>query len=733
MQQAFVGVVAHRRAAVQAGCTIVNNPHRTLSIHLIVAALAALLGGTALGLEVDEADRANRRCYNCHGQRRIVDLSPEQRRGMVKASPQSTRPTSGLREGLYVDGESLSDSVHAGLTCVSCHADAAELPHAAELDQISCNNACHAEPGAAYRRSTHAELHAAGNPLAPDCADCHGGHDIRPSSDRKSRTYPLNAVELCGDCHAQHTADTPNGSHGDELVHNYLDSVHGQAVTRGGLVVAATCVDCHRAHDVKPADAESSAVHRDSIPETCGQCHIGVNETYEKSIHGKRLLAGDPDAPVCTGCHTAHAITQSGTSEFMRDIVNECGDCHDQPQGTSSRSLYDTYRLSYHGQVTQLGSDRGARCSDCHGAHDILPVEDPASRLHGQTRVDTCASCHPGASASFAQFQPHADYRDGENYPILHYVWLYFMVVISSTLVAFGLHSLAWFVRGGITRLRHGKHHIPHDGPSIRRFNKVDRINHALIIITFFGLTITGMPLLFSDQPWARTIAWMVGGVHLAGIWHRIFAVALMVNAVIHAGGVVNRCRKHGVRNVIFGPNSMLPRWRDVTDVFAMMRWFIGGPKPTFDKWTYWEKFDYWAEIFGTTVIGFTGLMLWFPEQFSYILPGWTFNIATVIHGYEAMLAVAFIFTIHFFNAHLRVEKFPVDDVMFTGSLPEAEFIEERGAEYERLRASGELESHRVPKPARWQRYVAVSAGLVAMTIGTTIIVLIVLAGLSAL
>jgi hypothetical protein len=197
---------------------------------------------------------------------------------------------------------------------------------------------------------------------------------------------------------------------------------------------------------------------------------------------------------------------------------------------------------------------------------------------------------------------------------------------------------------------------------------------------------------------------------------------------------VFRKCRKHGVKKVIFGPSTMLPRWRDVKDLFAMVRWFFrGGKTPTFDRWTYWEKFDYWAEIFGTSVIGFTGLMLWFPGLFSLVMPGWMFNIASLIHGYEALLAVGFIFTIHFFNANLRPDKFPVDTVMFTGHMPLEEYQHERGDEYKRMLESGELETMKVTPAPAWKRRFAIGMGMLAMLIGITMVALIVLAGFGVL
>jgi hypothetical protein len=151
---------------------------------------------------------------------------------------------------------------------------------------------------------------------------------------------------------------------------------------------------------------------------------------------------------------------------------------------------------------------------------------------------------------------------------------------------------------------------------------------------------------------------------------------------------------------------------------------------PSFDRWTYWEKFDYAAEIVGSAIIGGSGLLLWFPEFFSTFMPGWMFNVATVVHGYEALLAVGFIFTIHFFNAHLRMDKFPVDDVIFTGQLSEEEFKHERPAEYARMVATGHIADIRVPLAPEWQRRMAVVVGIVAMAIGFTLVALIIVAGL---
>lgn len=703
---------------------------------VFVSALLASWGGEARGAELTPAQIENRRCMNCHGQSRIGEYTPAERRSMVAATSPAAKDAAAKRPDLFVDMGTFSASRHGQLACTTCHSDAKDLPHAAELKQVTCATAqCHTKAGEAYVQGTHAMAAAKGNANAPTCVTCHGGHDILPSRDRQSATHPLNVIKICGDCHQKYVKPDDATFGGGEHVSLYLESVHGRAVTQGGMVVAATCADCHGAHEARPASDPQSKVSRQHVPETCGKCHVGVSEMYATSVHGELLAQGSSKTPVCSDCHTAHAITRTDTPRFMLDIVAECGQCHNEPKPGSQEkaSLYETYRKSYHGQVTQLGMTRAARCSDCHGAHDVKRIEAPDSRLNAVNKIDTCRSCHPGADAKFATFAPHADFRNSDRYPILHYVYLYFVIMMSASFGFFGLHCIMWFGRSLVDRIRHGPHPKPTygSGVAIQRFNRVDRLNHALVIVSFFGLALTGMPLLYSDKAWAELVAGMLGGVRSAGILHRVFAIMLICNFVIHGVGVFRRFRKFGVKQMLFGPSSMLPNKKDLMDMVGMFRWFFfGGKKPKFERWTYWEKFDYMAEVGGSAIIGLSGLLLWFPVFFSAYVPGWMFNVATVVHGFEALLAVGFIFTIHFFNAHLRLEKFPVDDVMFTGRMPEEEFKHERGAEYERLVASGQLEAVKAKVPPKWYRHFAVALGITAQLIGTVLVVLIILASL---
>ena len=260
------------------------------------------------------------------------------------------------------------------------------------------------------------------------------------------------------------------------------------------------------------------------------------------------------------------------------------------------------------------------------------------------------------------------------------------------------------------------------------RFNVTQRVLHVFMMVSFLGLALSGLPLLFSAKPWAPALAAAFGGAEGAGIVHRICAIIMIGVFGGHVIGVFLKGFASGnILNILWGPNSMVPQWKDAQDIYGHMRWFVGkGERPRFDRWTYWEKFDYWAVFWGMFIIGGSGLILWFPQLFSTFMPGWMFNVATLVHGEEALLAVGFIFTIHFFNGHLRPEKFPMDTVVFTGRVSEHEMLEERPAEYERLVASNTLVSRETTPPTHAAKAFGWYVGGAALGLGVLTIALII-------
>ena len=257
------------------------------------------------------------------------------------------------------------------------------------------------------------------------------------------------------------------------------------------------------------------------------------------------------------------------------------------------------------------------------------------------------------------------------------------------------------------------------------RFTRAQRYLHAALFSSFLGLAATGLPLRFSESIWARGLAKAVGGFGAILFFHKFCALVLTVAFLIHLKEIVTRGIIHREKGIFWGATSMVANWKDVKDLFGHIRWFLGlGPKPKFDRYAYWEKFDYWAVFWGMIVIGFSGYAMWFAPFFAHFLPGWALNAVLVIHSEEGLLAILFIFSIHFVNTHLRPDSFPMDMVVFTGVESEEEFKTKRPLEYERLKAQGKLEGRIAEAPGIWQINFSKVVGFTAIVIGLVLLVL---------
>ncbi len=649
---------------------------------------------------------ADEQCLKCHSD---PDLKVER---------------DGKSVSLYVAREEIRSSIHRTTSCAKCHTGTdpfAERSCATVAPKVDCS-ICHAEVVKEFGTSIHGTLAERGDTNAPVCRDCHGVHDIRAHKDPLAKTFPTNVPNLCGQCHreGQKAAVRYNGNN-HHVVERYVESIHGKGLLQSGLVVTAMCADCHTAHRELPASDERSTVNRKNIPQTCAKCHNGIYEKFRASIHSPLVYKGDKQLPQCADCHTSHEIARADSAGFKLGIVAECGRCH----GDVADSYYETF----HGKVSKLGFAATAKCHDCHGAHDILPPSDPSSHLSRANIVATCGKCHPGSHRKFAGYLTHATHHDRRKYPVLFYTFWFMTSLLVGTLAVAGTHTLLWLPRSW-RMMKDRTELVAHaEGREFRRFGKRTRQLHILVIISFIGLALTGMTLKFSYLPWAAALSRLFGGFAAAGIIHRICALITFTYAGIHLTDVLLQKIRCGQtwREFLLHRNSLIPNLHDLRDARDTLRWFLGmGPRPAYGRWTYWEKFDYFAVFWGIVVIGATGLVLWFPEAFTLFLPGWAINVATIIHSDEALLAVGFIFTVHFFNTHFRPDRFPMDMVIFTGRVPLEEFKVERPREYEELVASGELEQHLVePLPYYVVRGFRIF-GTIALVLGLTLVGLII-------
>lgn len=685
----------------------------------IIAFLLLLCGQKAvLGQPLDRG--AAQRCLNCHGQKHITAISRQERETMVIV-PESGMPERKNPAELFVDESLLAQGFHSRVACVECHTGAESLPHPARMAEPHCES-CHEKEVEAVSGSRHAKVIRTLDPRPPRCWDCHGGHEIRVWRN----VSPLEKVKACASCHQKYSGRMAGLENGGVLVRSYQDSVHGRSKP-GSAEVGATCEDCHGNHEILPVKDPRSTVNRLNIPETCGRCHEKIRKEFESTVHAEMARRNDPAvrAALCSDCHTAHSITNIKTPAFMLDIVNECGNCH--------KDLYRTYRETYHGQVQQLGSMRVAKCSDCHGTHNIRRPTDPQSLLSVSNRAATCSRCHKeiqrlsaSARKNFYDYHPHADFRNESRQPGLFWIWRLTLIPGAVLFAIWALHFLVW-MRGNLqnkSELSNGRL-----GRAILRFKALPRRIHLLATACVLGLAFTGLPLKFNRQPWIRSLMGLVGGPDTAVILHRILAILLIGIAIFHGISVWIQRGKQGKPLRTRISNSLLPRLSDLRQFGSMLRWSVGrGSRPALDRWSYREKFDYWALAITVGALACSGFVLWFPTFFARYLSGYWFNVAMVVHSNAGLMAIGFALVIHILNSSLRRVGFPINDVMFTGQLPEEEIQEERSAQYERLAKEGGLDRLRVQPVSDRNRKIAFYGALTSQVLGVGIFILILLA-----
>jgi len=553
----------------------------------------------------------------------------------------------GTEINIFVDKKVFENSVHAKQLCVGCHNNITSLPHDEPL------------------------------PIRIGCTECHRQKWAEQQNNPNPEYKRLGVVI--------HQIDS------------YMHSVHAQPNKLDGTKVNATCIDCHDAHNIGTIGSQQRAEHRLKNPEVCGRCHQKEKEAYLTSVHGKAVTEKkDPKAAVCSDCHTTHDISSPLGNEMQLVITQNCGNCHKEEK--------QSYFASYHGQVNRLGYTHTAKCFDCHGWHTVKKVNDPTSSVYPSNRLKTCNKCHMNATANFLAFQPHGNAHDFTKYP---WIWLtakFMQALIIGVFLFFWSHVILWFYREYKDR-QAGLGYKPDPAKPetvyFRRFTTTWRLIHLLFAVSTMILVMTGTTLLFSHTQWSHTLINLLGGPKVEAIIHRTAATIWLTVFLGHFVTVSLNIWRNRKTFKWFGPTSMVPSLQDLRDVGAMFQWFIGrAPRPSFDRWSYWQKFDYWAPFWGAAIIGFSGMMLFFPTKTALILPGWVFNIATIVHAEEALLATIFLFSVHFFNVHFRPDKFPINTTIFTGVMPLEEFKHEHKLEYERLLASGELNKHLVKPPS---------------------------------
>lgn len=534
---------------------------------------------------------------------------------------------------------------------------------------------------------------------------------------------------LCGNAFAQQNQSCET-CHSDSLLTFKHPSLSVSSATIDTSVHAKfACVDCHyRGYNDYPHN-------KNALPVTCGECHAQQLQEYRHSSHYTAKISGNFYAPGCTDCHTTHAAQDPATALHGKNAIATCTQCHaDKARDLGlKKSVVESFGTSYHGQMYNLGfeGDRYATCVSCHDNHSILGSDSPESTVAKQNLVKTCAQCHENANENFVGYLTHFTPEDGDS-PLLSSAHWFMAWLFWGTMAFFGCHTFLWFLRtlatkGGCHPVapKHGKQKM------IRRFSVFQRLLHASLASSFLLLALTGLPLRFSDTPFAAWVAKNIVGFDSAALLHRIAGVFLIAVFVAHLCHLAFRILVKKEKGLLWGENSLVPNLKDFRDFFGNLAYFLflRPSPPKFGRWTYWEKFDYFAVFWGMFIIGFSGIVLMFPIAATSLFPGWVINFAHIIHSEEALLATAFIFVVHFFNTHLRPNAFPLDDSIFTGRIPVESLKEERPLEYENLLKDSGLSSQEIAPLPKWKTFLLRAFGLALLLVGLVLLALI-LAGL---
>jgi cytochrome b subunit of formate dehydrogenase len=692
-----------------------------------LALLAALfLGGGAALARAQTTDEA---CLACHSEK---DLTMERR---------------GRTVSLFVEAQQLATSPHAKVSCVKCHAGfkGDELPHAPRIRPVNCVSChedekfqdfaesvhgqakpgvscsdchgghatrkvtdkdaatrhelsarvcaqCHTEISQHYAASDHGKALAAGATGAPSCIDCHGEHGVISPSDSSAKTSRLHEAAMCLSCHVDNPEVRARMGPSTGFIQSYDRSVHGKALHEGNTA-AATCSDCHGSHDMMKGSNPASKVSKGRIGATCAQCHEEEGAHFAASVHGTALAAGVTASATCTDCHGEHGILSPTDPKSPVAPANVsaqvCTPCHSSVQLSRKYGLpedrFQSFEDSFHGLASRAGSVAVANCASCHGVHDILPSSDPNSRISPANLAATCGSCHPGAGENFTKGSVHVIATAGQD-DILSLIATVYIILIVVIVGGMLLHNLLDFVRRAHRKILQRRGLLPVHPPKPKLYLRMalsERIQHGILAISFTVLVVTGFALRFPDAWWVAPVRevspW---SFNLRGVLHRIAGVVMVLAAFYHVGYLSFTARGRQLLR------ALLPVRKDIPDLIGLLRYNLGRTKvrPRFARFSYMEKAEYWALVWGTALMAVTGIILWFDNTFMNLLTKLGWDIARTVHYYEAWLATLSILVWHFYFVMLNPDTYPLNLAFWKGTLTEDEMEEEHPLELEELK-----------------------------------------------
>ena len=633
---------------------------------------AAQVGALVLALASGALAQQDSRCLGCHPAPGLL---------LRLSRGEATTPGAELVR--------FKGRAHAHLSCLACHRGTQPGPHASRPGTVSCES-CHLGRGAggAGTMPLIDQLHARASTGSPACVQCHRHHGVEPANATAAATSRANVARLCARCH-----ESPAHSGSAPQVAGYAGSVHSGA-RAGGTEPAATCTDCHAVHATGARSDVMLFPARTGEPQTCGRCHPREKQAYLHSVHGVALRTRPEAMPVCTDCHGKHDILRVADERSPASrsrLVATCDRCHGDEDFASHNGMTTvaarTYRHSYHGIAYRYGNPRAPTCASCHSAHGILPASSPLSPTNTRNIPGQCAQCHPGAATSPQIGLFHVLPRPGMSWLLFIIRTVYMLLVFGSfagfaAYIVFDLVAHRRLVKAGIeAQFEHRLQHLPRPPESaLRRMLPVERLQHFLLLTSFITLALTGIALLVPDGTFGRGIILLCGGMSGRAIVHRVAAALMVGNFVFQALWLVTtRPGRLNLRQLAPGPS-------DLRDLWQTMLLFLGFSRhrPSFGRYGFAEKFEFWALVWGTLVMTLTGLLLAFVGWTLGHAPKWVVDASELIHKWEAILAVGAIAIWHLYHVVWKPGVYPGNRAWITGEISFEQLVLEHPLEYAR-------------------------------------------------
>ena len=594
--------------------------------------------------------------------------------------------------------QALSANKQPDVSCKDCHGNhnivsskVAGSKFSDEKIGESCGD-CHADVKEKFVQSSHGKALYGGVKGAPNCLTCHRHEVSNVAGMRDSLKLKTEQERVCLSCHLDNPDVKAQTSPSAGFIAAYEKSVHGAALLRGNAN-AANCVNCHGSHVMKKGQDPTALVSKLHLAETCSKCHVKIAKEYEESIHGVALSKGVKDAPVCTDCHGEHDIL-SHTDPRSRIAASNisarvCSPCHSSVKLSQKYGLasdrFQTFSDSYHGLATKAGSIEVANCASCHGVHNIKPSSDSTSTISKTNVVTTCGKCHPGANDRFTIGSVHIITQSKQE-PLLYWISNSYIILIIIVIGGMLFHNFVDFIKKSRRKLMIRRGLIIEEHPGHRLYLRMtlnERIQHGSLLLSFITLVLTGFALKYPDAWWVapiRNISPMMFDIR--GIVHRIAAVVMIAASMYHLYYVLIVPRgKQLIRD-------LLPVPKDINDAIGMLKYNLGFSKvkPRFNRFSYIEKSEYWALVWGTFIMVLTGFILWLDNTFLGILTKLGWDAARTVHYYEAWLATLAIIVWHFYFVIFNPDIYPINLAFWKGTLTEEEMKEEHPLELDEIK-----------------------------------------------